>query len=124
MREIKFRIWLPGIKKMTYPHTIEELMNWGTKDWTNGTAEFLQYTGLKDKNGKGREIYEADVYRQDSRYYIIEWNDTQCGFVAKSLTSGKVLPGFLQGEIAAYDDYEYVGSIHEHPELLKGEEQA
>ena len=66
MRDIKFRIWLPGIKKMTtYTHTIEDLMNWGTKEWSNGTAIFLQFTGLYDRNGK--EIYEGDVV--ESQYF-------------------------------------------------------
>jgi hypothetical protein len=41
MREIKFRAWLPGINRMTYPHTLDELMNWGTKKEDNGTAVWL-----------------------------------------------------------------------------------
>lgn len=78
-----------------------------------------QYTGLKDRNGKGREIYEGDVYKQDKRYYVVEWYETKCAYYVRSLTSGAVLPGHLTGEVAVYDDYEYVGSIHEHPHLLE-----
>lgn len=53
MREIKFRAWDGG--KMIFP----ELYG---PDWdscqTNG-YQLMQYTGLKDKNGK--EIYEGDI---------------------------------------------------------------
>lgn len=61
MPEIKLRAWLPGIKKMTYPHTLEELMNWNTQPEDKGTAIWLQYTGLRDRNSK--EIYEGDVVK-------------------------------------------------------------
>lgn len=79
-----------------------------------------QYIGFKDRNGNGREMYEDDVYKSDNRHYLIEWSKNQCGWVARSLKSGAVLPNYLQGEIAVYDDYEYIGSIHDNPELLEG----
>jgi hypothetical protein len=79
-----------------------------------------QYTGLNDRNGKGREMYEGDVYKQDSRYYLIEWSEYSLGWVVRSLKSNNVLPGHLRGEVAVYDDYEYVGTIYEHPHLLGG----
>jgi hypothetical protein len=86
-REIKFRAWLPGIKKMTHTHTLDELMNWDTKPGDNGTAEWLQFTGLKDKNGK--EIYEGDrfqngksvgtiIYEEDS--YNVNWDEPNVEF--------------------------------------------
>jgi len=78
-----------------------------------------EYTGLRDKNGKGREMYEGDVYKQESRHYVIEWSEYYCGWVVRSLASGAVLPGHLKNEVAVYDDYQYIGSIHEHPHLLE-----
>lgn len=84
-----------------------------------GRFEIVWGTGLKDKSGNGREMYEGDVYKQDNRHYLIEWSEYSCGWVVRSLSSGSVLPGHLKGEVAVYDDYEYIGSIYEHPHLLE-----
>lgn len=73
MREIKFRVWIADYKKMIYPDGLLELSgNEGyghleqqflgeCYEYTNDETIFplMQYTGLKDRNGK--EIYEGDV---------------------------------------------------------------
>lgn len=92
----------------------------GVGEWCSVDRKTVgQFTGLRDKNGRGREMYEGDVYKQDSRHYIIECSEYYCGWVVRSLASGAVLPGHLKGEVAVYDDYEFIGSIHEHPHLLE-----
>ena len=110
MREIKFRAWLPSIKKMTYNHPLEELLGWNLNITDSETPIWLQYTGLKDKNGK--EIYEGDVLN------IYQY--------------GHVVAEFAEGCYGAWDHYgfspfrstlfgcggEVIGNFYENPELM------
>jgi len=52
-REIKFRVYDPEVKAVYVVENWEELM----------MSDVMQFTGLKDKNGK--EIYEGDVVEYD-----------------------------------------------------------
>jgi hypothetical protein len=91
MREIKFRRWDDELKKMFYC---------GFTIPADGEVpdHLMQYTGLKDKNGK--EIYEDDIVKAFSgATRTVKW--------------------FKQGWFpVGLDDWEVVGNRYESPELL------
>lgn len=124
MREIKFRAWDKVTKQMCYLWEI----NWKTWDInssiinyvvieTDGTVEreeheieLMQYTGLKDKNGK--EIYEGDIGKTNFLSYRIVF-DLGC---FQCLYSDDKFAMHLYS-IAA--DLEIIGNVFENSELLK-----
>ena len=83
--------------------------------------EIMQYTGLKDKNG--REIYEGDVlYWNDSRKLEVRWGTV--GWVLFSDLFKRL--GFPDGDTCSeYNTVSYtrvsevIGNVYESPELLQ-----
>lgn len=154
-REIKFRAWDTYNQRMVYypfmfqptqehdnvssPFTYYE--DW--RDFEDGIkrpCEVMQYTGLKDKNGK--EVYDGDIFRveeggdfdqQDKIYYLVivwinEWSMFGC------LHAHTEYQAYLQIGISALDEpmfwtytledtasrkFFLCGNIYENPELLK-----
>ncbi|KKL84776.1 hypothetical protein LCGC14_1961420, partial [marine sediment metagenome] len=69
----------------------------------------MQFTGLKDKNGK--EIFEGDILKYENRNYEVSWMEDDGGFFAW-------LYGYsIQGGLFLWT--EVIGNIYENPELLK-----
>jgi len=112
MREIKFRAWHPEDKVMIYDLNTPKLYHGVLGSYPTKEEDdyiFMQYTGLKDKNGK--EIYESDVMQLNNENYIVDWDEERASFTCGSLLFGKNEFGSI-----------VIGNIYENPELMEGEE--
>jgi uncharacterized phage protein (TIGR01671 family) len=117
MREIKFRAW--NKDRMVKPFGLLFSNSPQILDGLTSEATLMQYTGLKDKNGK--EIYEGDIVRT-SKYGRIEIKsvstdiDEEYGYV-------DIFPFGTDGQRecgwGSPQKSEIIGNIYEHPELLK-----
>lgn len=139
MREIKFRAWDKENKEML---DIEDL-HWDDciRDFSIRTTMYrdyfdikdmilMQYTGLKDKNGK--EIYEGDIVKINAHSYDFGFEKDRIGEIRflggafgfyKQLSEKEYLFNELSIEFAygELEYYEVVGNIYENKNLLEKE---
>ena len=116
MRTIKFRAWDKANKIMHTPITLDEIMSLFSGRNVLNDVEWMQYTGLKDKNGnKSRELYKSDILYNSDReeYQVIVWNEHEARWDVR----------YSHGEQRSLADAignlnTYAGNIHENPELL------
>jgi len=110
MREIKFRVWDIEKKQMLHIHTLF-LKN---KDEICPPGILMQYTGLKDKNGK--EIYEGDIVHFQSQFSHESFTEV-VGWEIENGDEMGTYTGF--GLFYKAKEYEVIGNIYENPELLE-----
>lgn len=136
-REIKFRAWDTFNKRMVYdPYYFRDNFDKGlshepewqvpyqfAEQWQDvddgiwRPCQIMQFTGLKDKNGK--EIYEGDIVQFDT------WSKKGVKEVVQ-FEDGAFMPFFdphycddEQGDHFNDDTIGVIGNIFEHPELIK-----
>jgi len=118
MREIKFRAWHLETKEMFYEgwnkrdgcelfRTKDDMFKYGED------AELMQYTGLKDRNGK--EIYEGDIIFIDQHtIVVVRW-----GLDCWELILENNEP-YIDDCLGNFNDLiEVIGNIYENKSLLK-----
>lgn len=149
MREIKFRAWEKNLKEVIPVHNIDfekRMINTESAWRLLDEIELMQYTGLKDKNGK--EIFEGDVILRVYEIGRDVIDPVSLGFIDREIEEAGYFIGvvnyrpsegyvlnkckkFLEdGEFVSqrsgvkiYAQYaEVIGNIYDNPELLEADE--
>ncbi len=123
MREIKYRVIgyggpLMEVKSLLFNTSVGlvAVTDEGEYRLNDEGVYLMEYTGMKDKNGK--EIYEGDITesRLNGRC-VVEYRNGSFGIV------GGTPHGFRAGEHFGYYPHNHtvIGNIYENPNLLKDE---
>lgn len=142
-REIKFRAWNLEKKIMVYEDEDDSTIYWDGVYCSdvemvnirlrNSEYEWMQYTGLKDKNGK--KIYEGDIVKYIPlnserlkelgmkwyEYLKVEWGAYSDDEYVMNVETW-MIGIYPLSEVLLDETVEVIGNIYENPELLEGEE--
>ena len=113
-REIKFRAWNRDDDKMEYPLVIscdtdgimQPLIKCSDGNRAYKDYPLMQYTGLKDRNGK--EIYEHDLVTQGGQTLFVSFSNGAFRFVNELQRWEQNIDTTVM---------QVIGNIYENPEL-------
>jgi len=118
-RVIKFRAWDKELKTMYSWEAMLAIFELGdlNKNTTSALSQnagivFMQFTGLKDKNGK--EIFESDIIKTPRDIFEVIYKDCEFGRETTNGIVSLVTVRNYEGE-----ELEIIGNIYENPEILK-----
>ena len=131
MREFKFRVWdkkhgrmMSGCCNLVL--MLDGHLNWdfgGELKWISGleeSYELMQYTGLKDK--QGREIYEGDIVHYEYDGYGTDNWQVAWGYDGWIMQRGDRQTGDRNvsddTHFNNWEETEVIGNIYEHLELM------
>lgn len=116
MREIKFRAWdkvandmLPNIQN----HINDEIFAFGYMLNNYERFSIMQYTGLKDKNGK--EIYEGDVLSHGNHKLLVAFIDGCFSFECRISKYTGISMSMRDHQES---EFEVIGNQFETPQLV------
>ena len=122
MREIKFRVW-DAHKRMWTEYRIHDgvvyFLDKSTGVWVGKydkrykEFDFMEYSGLRDKNNK--EIYEGDIVVQNNKRHRVIFDEENARFCIRD-DEFELNVSFTNMNNKRM---EVVGNIYENPELIK-----
>lgn len=126
MRVPKYRAWLKDEQRMVdvYEMTFLDdeiiLLSYDMDFYTDDEFKLMQFTGLKDKNGK--EIYEGDIikFHDDFQSYtgVVTYMNTYGCFVIMTEGKHEYQFDYIEEWYCELNELEVIGNKYESKELL------
>ncbi|MED4883144.1 YopX family protein [Bacillus smithii] len=123
-REFDIRVWDDVAKRMSYSkiELFDDMLGFRFEHFETDEPIFMQYTGLKDKNG--RKIYEGDILKIDDDWEKWGFASGFVGYVIYDQGSFKLKEGEIYVpayclDSSAEEGATVIGNIFQDGDLLR-----